>query len=52
MTTDRPYRKALAAPVAFSILEDGAGTQWDPGLVPLFIRAMSHYVDAKHPSSH
>jgi putative nucleotidyltransferase with HDIG domain len=52
MTTDRPYRKALAAPVAFSILEDGAGTQWDPGLVPLFIRAMSHYVDAKYPSSH
>jgi putative nucleotidyltransferase with HDIG domain len=47
MTTDRPYRKALAAPVAFSILEDGAGTQWDPGLVPVFIRAMSHHVDQR-----
>lgn len=45
MTTDRPYRKALAAPVALSILEDGAGTQWDPGLVPAFIRVMSHQVD-------
>lgn len=45
MTTDRPYRKALAAPVAFSILEDGAGTQWDPGLVPAFIRVMSNHVD-------
>jgi putative nucleotidyltransferase with HDIG domain len=47
MTTDRPYRKALAAPVAFSILEDGAGTQWDPGLVPVFIRVMSHHVDQR-----
>jgi putative nucleotidyltransferase with HDIG domain len=45
MTTDRPYRKALAAPVALSILEDGAGTQWDPGLIPAFIRVMSHQVD-------
>jgi putative nucleotidyltransferase with HDIG domain len=47
MTTDRPYRKALAAPVAFSILEDGAGTQWDPGLVPTFIRVMSIHVDQR-----
>lgn len=47
MTTDRPYRKALAAPVAFSILEDGAGTQWDPGLVPAFIRVMSNHVDQR-----
>lgn len=45
MTTDRPYRKALAAPVALSILEDGSGTQWDPGLVPAFIRVMSNHVD-------
>jgi putative nucleotidyltransferase with HDIG domain len=45
MTTDRPYRKALIPELALSILEDGAGTQWDPGLIPVFIRSMSHRVD-------
>ncbi len=40
MTSDRPYRSALPFSVAFSRIEEGAGTQWDPGLVEQFLRVM------------
>ena len=33
MTHDRPYRKALSTPEAWEILWEGAGAQWDAGLV-------------------
>lgn len=33
MTTDRPYRKAMAVEKAIRILKNGAGKQWDPTLV-------------------
>ncbi len=33
MTTDRPYRKGMPREVALDILEQGAGTQWDPTCV-------------------
>ena len=33
MTTDRPYRKGMNADKALAILEEGAGTQWDPECV-------------------
>ena len=39
MTTDRPYRKGMVAARALSILEEGAGTQWDPACVRAFLRA-------------
>ncbi len=39
MTTDRPYRKGMEPGQALSILEAGAGTQWDPGCVAAFMRA-------------
>jgi putative two-component system response regulator len=39
MTTDRPYRGAMAPAVAFQLLEDGRGTQWDPGVVDAFLDA-------------
>ena len=39
MTTDRPYRKALAPVVAFERLEQGRGTQWDPAVVGIFLDA-------------
>jgi putative nucleotidyltransferase with HDIG domain len=45
MTTDRPYRAALPHPVAFSRLEEGAGTQWDPELVRQFLRVMRRRVE-------
>ena len=39
MTTDRPYRKGMAPDKALSILEAGAGTQWDPACVQAFLQA-------------
>jgi putative nucleotidyltransferase with HDIG domain len=40
MTTDRPYRSALPAEVAFARLNEGAGSQFDPRLVETFVRVM------------
>lgn len=45
MTTDRPYRAALPMTVAFSRLEEGAGTQWDPELIRQFLRVMRRRVE-------
>ncbi len=39
MTTDRPYRKGMAREKALRILEEGAGTQWDPECVHALLRA-------------
>ncbi|HEV2140888.1 MAG TPA: HD-GYP domain-containing protein [Candidatus Dormibacteraeota bacterium] len=36
MTSDRPYRKALAAEVALAELLRGRGTQWEPAVVDAF----------------
>lgn len=38
LVSDRPYRKGLALNVACDILMQGAGTQWDTGLVHKFIQ--------------
>jgi diguanylate cyclase (GGDEF)-like protein len=38
MTTDRPYRKAMAFEAAVKELEEGAGTQFDPDVVDAFVR--------------
>lgn len=40
MTSDRPYRKALAREVAISELRKNAGTQLDPQVVDAFLRAI------------
>lgn len=37
MTSDRPYRAGRAIEEAARILVEGAGTQWDATLVPLFV---------------
>ncbi len=37
MTTDRPYRKGMNWEKALSILEAGAGTQWDPQCVAALV---------------
>ncbi len=39
MTTDRPYRKGMSAGEARAVLEEGAGTQWDPVCVAAFLQA-------------
>jgi len=36
LTSDRPYRSGLTEKEARAILEEGAGTQWDPDLVQRF----------------
>jgi HD-GYP domain-containing protein (c-di-GMP phosphodiesterase class II) len=38
LTSSRAYRAALSRDEALTILQDGAGTQFDPHLVPPFIR--------------
>jgi HD-GYP domain-containing protein (c-di-GMP phosphodiesterase class II) len=37
MTTDRPYRNAMANQAASEILRDGAGRQWDPTVVEVLL---------------
>ncbi len=37
LTSDRPYRKGMNIEKAISILNEGAGTQWDADLVRTFI---------------
>lgn len=39
MTTDRPYRKGMERGKALRILEEGAGTQWDPECIHALLRA-------------
>ena len=43
MTSDRPYRQGMDVANALRLLEEGAGTQWDPTCVAAFLRA--------HPAS-
>lgn len=37
MTSDRPYRSGLGKEEALRRLKEGAGTQWDPHLIPVFV---------------
>jgi cyclic di-GMP phosphodiesterase len=37
LTSERPYRAAMSSVEAARILEDGAGSQWDPTLVRVFL---------------
>ena len=37
MTSNRPYRDGMPFEKAIEILEDGAGTQWDPRLIEAFV---------------
>ncbi|MBE7703357.1 MAG: diguanylate cyclase [Cyanobacteria bacterium SIG28] len=38
LISDRPYRKGMNIEKAISILEEGAGTQWDENLVRTFVQ--------------
>jgi HD-GYP domain-containing protein (c-di-GMP phosphodiesterase class II) len=44
MTTDRPHRKGMPHTKAMQILEEGAGTQWDPICVLAFCEAHAQKV--------
>jgi putative two-component system response regulator len=37
LTSERPYRRAMEPVEAARVLRDGAGTQWDPTLVHVFL---------------
>ena len=47
MTTDRPYRAAMAPAAAFQRLEDGRGQQWDPDVVDVFLAAYAGHSEAQ-----
>jgi diguanylate cyclase (GGDEF)-like protein len=49
MTTTRPYRKALDVREALKRLEDGAGTQFEAGLVRAFVDGIEHAADPPLP---
>jgi HD-GYP domain-containing protein (c-di-GMP phosphodiesterase class II) len=51
MTSDRPYRKAMPFEAAAEILRDGAGQQWDPAVVKVFIEAIKVHGDP-HDDEH
>lgn len=38
MTSDRPYRKGMPVEVAIEAIVNGAGTQFDPELIPAFLK--------------
>lgn len=40
MTSDRPYRAGMPQDKAIEILRGGAGTQWDPALIDLFLKIL------------
>jgi HD-GYP domain-containing protein (c-di-GMP phosphodiesterase class II) len=42
----RPYRKALPKEAALEVIREGAGTQFDPNLVPVF---EATYQEFPHP---
>jgi diguanylate cyclase (GGDEF)-like protein/PAS domain S-box-containing protein len=44
MTSNRPYRKALSQDKAFAELTANSGIQFDPKLVPIFIKVMRSQV--------
>lgn len=41
MISDRPYRPAMSPERAIQALREGAGTQWDPFLVDIFIAVLN-----------
>jgi putative two-component system response regulator len=42
MVSDRPYRPGMTQDRALAILKMGAGSQWDPALVPMFVAAFGN----------
>ena len=40
MTTDRPYRKRLSTAEALRRLRHGAGSQFDPRVVEVYLRVL------------
>ncbi len=47
MTSDRPYRKGMPVEKAVNIMQEGAGTQWDSGLVETFVRLLPEMLEIR-----
>lgn len=41
LTSDRPYRRGMGVASALAILADGAGHQWDPGIVEALVQQLA-----------
>lgn len=52
MTTHRPYRRAMTADKALQVLQEGAGTQWDPTMVNAFEHVWALRQDTAHAADH
>ncbi len=52
MTSSRAYRKGLSNSIAFAELEEFSGSQFDPGLVSLFIKGMQTEEKKKEKTFH
>ena len=50
MTSDRPYRKGLSWETALAEVARGAGTQFDPGLAPVFVSLMHEDLTRAEPT--
>jgi len=42
LTSDRPYRKAFSKEEAIKIIQEGAGTQFDPAIVNVFLKVLQN----------
>jgi HD-GYP domain-containing protein (c-di-GMP phosphodiesterase class II) len=49
MTSDRPYRRGMSHEQAIRTLQQYAGTQFDPEIVPVFAKLMA--IEAKRMSA-
>ncbi|NOH80687.1 two-component system response regulator [Vibrio sp. RE86] len=47
LTSERPYKKAWPIEKAIAVLEQDAGTHFDPNLVPIFIQQMDKILEIK-----
>lgn len=47
MISDRPYRKAMSRDEAIQTLKKGAGLQWDPFLVDIFVAVLASLNDPR-----
>jgi HD-GYP domain-containing protein (c-di-GMP phosphodiesterase class II) len=46
MTSDRPYRASIGIDLALAEIRGGAGTQWDPEVVQVFVQMIEDEASA------
>jgi putative two-component system response regulator len=48
LLSDRPYKNGFALPKAVEIMREGEGSFFDPGLLPLFLNNLQHFVTIRN----